>query len=297
MGSAYFINLIFISALTILFFCSGILLNTLILLSFWKSAHLRKKTFHFMIMVISCCDLLVVVSNNPLIAVGCILWLTGKLTLDSKWIFISLKMTNIPIAASLFALLVMSLDRYLATYYPVFHRTRVTKRRLLMLLSMIILFSITLGVLSINHIVFSHPFYILIIFLLFVPPMFFFNCKLFLVARKNSRNNAISPENSAKRSSKIISTCLLVVICNAMLSIPAFVYIALRITSRYKSWIYDVDNAYFFGFWAKTIASMNCTFNCLIFYWKNKIFRAEGWKVLKSMRIYRWIRPNDPLKT
>jgi hypothetical protein len=30
---------------------------------------------------------------------------------------------------------------------------------------------------------------------------------------------------------------------------------------------------------------MNCTFNCLIFFWKNKVLRAEGLKVWKSMKI------------
>jgi hypothetical protein len=32
---------------------------------------------------------------------------------------------------------------------------------------------------------------------------------------------------------------------------------------------------------------MNSTFNCLIFFWKNKILRTEGMKLIKSMKICR----------
>jgi hypothetical protein len=52
-----------------------------------------------------------------------------------------------------------------------------------------------------------------------------------------------------------------------------------------------LDNANVAGFWAITISLMNCTFNCLTFYWKNKVLRTEGLKVLKSMKICRRVEP------
>ena len=68
MESYYFINLIFIFAVNVFFFFSGICLNSLVILSFWRSVQLRKKLCYFMIMVLSCCDLLAVLTNNPLMA-------------------------------------------------------------------------------------------------------------------------------------------------------------------------------------------------------------------------------------
>jgi hypothetical protein len=50
-----------------------------------------------------------------------------------------------------------------------------------------------------------------------------------------------------------------------------------------------LDNANLAAGWAKTISIMNCTFNCLIFYWKDKVLRTEGLKVLKSLKICRRI--------
>jgi hypothetical protein len=71
-----------------------------------------------------------------------------------------------------------------------------------------------------------------------------------------------------------------------LLSIPMGVYTGLRINSP-ELWTHTLDNANVAGIWAKTIALMNCTFNCLIFYWKNKVLRTEGLKVLKSLQICR----------
>ena len=127
MESIYFINLIFIFAVNIFFFFSGICLNSLVILSFWRSVQLRKKLCYFMIMVLSCCDLLTVLTNNPLMALISMSWLTGKLDGNARWPHISLRSTIIFLDFSFFALLVMNFDRYLATSYPIFHRTSVTK--------------------------------------------------------------------------------------------------------------------------------------------------------------------------
>ena len=68
MDSYYFINLTFIFAVNVFFFFPGVCLNSLVILSFWRSVLLRKKLCYFMIMVLSCCDLLAVLTNNPLMA-------------------------------------------------------------------------------------------------------------------------------------------------------------------------------------------------------------------------------------
>ena len=127
MESIYFINLIFIFAVNLFFFFSGICLNSLVILSFWRSVQLRKKLSYFMIMVLSCCDLLMVLTNTPLMALITMLWFTGKLDVNTRWAYIPISSTNTFLAFSLFALLVMSFERYLATSYPIFHRTWVTK--------------------------------------------------------------------------------------------------------------------------------------------------------------------------
>jgi heme/copper-type cytochrome/quinol oxidase subunit 2 len=138
---------------------------------------------------------------------------------------------------------------------------------------------------TINNFVISGQVHIPIIYILFIPVMLFINYKLFLVIRKSRRNKRISPDMKKPFSPKNISSCLLAVACVAVVSIPTFVYIGLRINSPETT--NTLDNANLAVSWATTIALMNCTFNCLIFYWKNKVLRTEGLKVLKSLKICR----------
>jgi hypothetical protein len=145
-------------------------------------------------MVLSCSDLLTVLTNNPLLALIALLSLTGKLDVNTRWAHISLRWTSIFLGFSLFALLVMNFDRYLATSYPLFNRTSVTKGRLSTLLAILIIVELTSKVMSVNDFVISYQVNILILSILVIPAMLFVNYKLFLVVRKSRKNKRISPE-------------------------------------------------------------------------------------------------------
>ena len=284
MELGYFISLIFIFALNVLFFFAGICLNSLVIVSFWRSTQLPKKLCYFMIMILSCCDIIAVLTNNPLLALIATLWLSERFHALPKWLDNSALWSNIFLGFSLAALLVMNFDRYLATSYPLFHRTSVTKRKLLTLLGILIAVEMTLC-LMVRMDVISAAVFVLICFVIVFPPTLFINYKLYTVARKNRRNKLISPHMKKSFSWKNISSCLLAVACFVALWIPAFAYIDLRMTS--KEILSTLTNVQLVRLWAKTIASMNSTFNCLIFYWKNKTLRTEGMKVIKSMKIPR----------
>ena len=284
MEQSYFINLIFIFAVNVLFFFSELCLNSLVILIFWRSTQLQKKLCYFMVMVLSCCDLLVILTNHPLTALIAMLWLTGKLDVYHvypSWVDISLEVATIFNGLSLLALLVMNFDRYLETYYPIFHRTSATKGKLLTLLVLLIIIQLTLTLMAINDFIFSYQVGMLIFLIILFPPMIFINYKLFAIARKSRRNNRISPKMKKTFSLKNISCCLLAVACFVVLSIPVFVYSGLRITTKDSP---TLDDAHIAALWCKTVASMNSTGNCLIFYWKNKILRAEGIKLLKRIK-------------
>ena len=281
----YFVNLMFICAVNILFFFSGICLNSLVIVSFWRSVQLRKKLCYFMIMILSCCDLLVALTSHPTTTLIAMLWLTEMFHVYPGWLVILLDLSNISILFSLLALLVMSVDRYLATHYPIFHRTSVTKGKLLTFFAFLLFIQITVATISVNDLVISYQVGLLIFGILYIPPMLLINYKLFTVVRKNRGNKDILPEMKKSFSFKNISGCLLVVACLLVLYIPNVVYIVLRLTSKERE--NTLDNAALAGFWSATTAAMNSTFNCLIFFWKNKTLRAEGMKVIKSIKIYR----------
>ena len=211
------------------------------------------------------------------------LWLTKKIIAYPAWLVIPDKLSDISIGLSLLALFVMNFDRYLATHYPIFHRTSVTKGKLLTLFTFLVIVVITLTEMTTNDLVASYQLGLLVFCIIFIPPMFFINYKFFTISRKSRKNNQIAPEIEKSFSLKNISSCLLAVVCLIVLSaIPLSVYIVLKLTSKEKA--YTLDNAHLAALWARTTSSMNSSFNCLIFYWKNKILRAEGMKVIKSIK-------------
>ena len=283
MDFIYFFNLILIVAVNILFFFSGICLNSLVIVSFWRSMQLRKKLCYFPIMVLSCCDLLGILTNNLFTALVAMLWLTEKINAYPGWLLIVYFLSSRFIRNSLFALLVMNVERYLATHYPIFHRTSLTKGKVLTFFIFLVTIEITVAAISTNDLVIPDQVGLLIFFIIFIFPMLFINYKLFKVARQ-SRRNKISPEMKKSISLKNISSSLLVVACLILLSIPASVYIVLRLISKESE--FTLDNAELTLLWSRTTASMNSTFNCLIFYWKNRTLRNEGMKVIKSMKIF-----------
>ena len=177
----------------------------------------------------------------------------------------------------------MNLDQHLATYRPIFHRTSVTKKKLLILLVILIIIQGTLEAISIRHFAISYQMSLVILFFLVFPPMVFIYYKLFTIARKSRRNKSLEMK---KFSIKNVSSCLLAVACLVVLSIPSCAYLGLTINWELRTSIHS-DYADLVALWGKTIASMNATFNRLIFYWKNKILRTEGMKIITSLKISR----------
>ena len=157
------------------------------------------------------------------------LWLTEMFNVSPGWLEILLGLSNILIFSSLLALLVMSVDRYLATHYPLFHRVSVTKGKLLTLFTFLFFIQSTVMTISINNLVISYQVGLLMLGILYIPCMLLINYKLFTVARKSRRNKGILPEMKKSFSLKNISGCLLVVACLLVLYIPSVVYIVLRL--------------------------------------------------------------------
>ena len=127
---------------------------------------------------------------------------------------------SLPGYFSWLALMVMCIERYLGVYYPILHKTSVTKRRLLTFLAILIIPTTTLVVLYINDLVISDVVALSIYMVFCVFPFMFFNYKLFKISRKMRRQNGKSPEKRKKANFNNINACLLVVACLVLFSVP-----------------------------------------------------------------------------
>ena len=181
-----YIKLIFLCVVNIIFTVSGIISNTLVIASFWKSSQLRSKLCHFMIVVLSCFDLVTVVTNYPGLFLYLISWLREDYDLLPK-IRIYRYFASIFVGFSFYALLVMSIERYLGAYYPIFHRTSVTRRKLLTLLAILLIVHTTLGIISANDMIISRVTVLIIFIITVFPPLLYLNVKLFKISREIRR--------------------------------------------------------------------------------------------------------------
>ena len=269
-----YVHLIFLCVVNIIFSFTGIVSNTLVIASFWKSSQLRRKLCHFMIMVLSCFDLVAVVTIHSGILYYLILWLMEDYDLVPK-VKMYLHISDAFLGFSFLALLVMSIERYLGAYYPIFHRTSVTRRRLLTLFAIFLIVFAVMYIISSYDLVISTEVFVIIFMVLFFTPFMFVNFKLLTIARKMHR--AVSPGKKTTINLKNISTGLWAVACTLVLTILNSVFVAFNLAEK------STNTKQLSYIWMLTCNTMNCTFNSLIFFWKNKVLRTEGMKIVKTV--------------
>ena len=278
MDLTVYVQLVFLCVVNIIFTFSGVVLNTLVIVSIWKSSQLRKKLCHFMIMVLSCFDLAVVVTSHPGLLLCVAFWLREDYDMLSIWIMY-IDLVKVLTGFSFCALLVMSIERYLGAYYPIFHRTSVTKRRLLTLLAMLLIISTIFDLICINNDI-SRAFGVIIFLIVVFLPLLYLNFKLFKIFREVRGRKATSLEKRTTIQLHSISACLLVVACVVVLSIASIVFVVFKIISKSN----QTSNVTLSNIWGTTFLAINCTFSSLIFFWKNKVLRTEGIKILKTFK-------------
>ena len=270
----------------------GIILNSTVIVSLWRSPQLRKKLCYFTIFVLSCFDLGVVAIVQPLLMVSTILW---SMQIYSAQIQTTRIHTSVHLFGfSMFALLTLNIERFLALTRPFFHQTAVTKRKLALFLPLQMITGIALSLLwlSCSKGMFCHSIFITVFLLLFLFILAFLNYKM-LVIVKSKRQDELhvaparleTPENQERqkgrsRNFKNISTCCLAVVCFFWFSFPQTIFGIWSYTLKLPM---NDRRRILFDIWASTFVCMNSTLNCVIFFWRNSILRREGVKILKSL--------------
>ena len=282
-----FINTLFLCLLNVIFMVAGIFLNTVTIISLRKLSKLRKKLCDFTILLLSCFDLAVVTITHPVIILSTIFW--SNKDCSERREQVKIYICILPHAFSMVALLTLNIERFLGLTFPIFHRTSVTKKKLLTLQAFLTILLSGQIVLFLNNLkILSHVFVTADLFVL-LSLFIYFNYKMFIIAKSKFRNKDVAPATAMSRDEgrklrmlnfKTILTCSLAVACFFICSSPQIIFSALRLTSETP--LYD-RQVVLFNLWALTFVSMNSTFNCLIFFWKNSILRREGVKIVKHL--------------
>ena len=187
---------------------------------------------------------------------------------------------------STFALLTLNIERFVALTRPFFHQSLALQMIILGALMLLYWFDLEknlYGPIIASAILLSSLFALTVL-----------NYKMLMIVRsKRDHELRVAPTSSAtpayqerqkkrKKNLKNISTCSLVVGCFFICSLPGIIYTIWIFISKVES--NDRQNI-IFNIWASTIFSMNSTFNCLIFFWRNSILRREGMKIVKCLHV------------
>ena len=263
---------------------AGIFLNSVVIISLWRSTQLRKKICYFTIFLLSCFDLAVVAIIHPVL-----IWWTIVHFLDNHKELhhaLSLFLSMLFHGHSVLALLTLNLERYLALNYPFFHHKSVTKRRVLLFLAVICFFDTILTALTFKNLVINYHVVVLIKMSNFVLIFVLLTFKILNVAVTKARYAVPDTENTSEVGTKFqggsilkkFSTCYLAVLFCFICYIPVIIYCSVCVGYWHPKG-QNCDKKY--EQWLSTIFSMNSTFNCLIFFWRNSALRHEGMKVIK----------------
>ena len=215
-----FVNALFLCLVNVAFVVAGIIQNAVVIISLWRSSQLRKRLCYFMILVLSCFDMAAVAIMHPVQILSTILWSMEIYHVEIEY---TRMYTNTILGGfSMFSLLTLTIERFLALTYPFFHQTAVTKRRLVLSQAFLMMTTVSLQPVWYVH---KKTCYLLII--LFVSFLLFLficlNYKMFIIAKSKRENERVAPTRAATSSHperkrrilffKHFSTCSLGVAC------------------------------------------------------------------------------------
>ena len=187
-------NASFLCVLNAVFMIAGIFLNSVVIITLWRSSRLRKKLCYFTILVLSCFDLAVMAIVHPIQISSTISVLLEKYNYTQEVVrfYVAIAVNSF----SMFALLVLNIERFLPLTFPYFHQTSVRKRRLIFYLVALIIsrtFVLSLSYLNMNMAVSLNILTVTVI-PIFLLLLSFLNYKMFIIARSR-RENEIVPSN------------------------------------------------------------------------------------------------------
>ena len=184
----------------------------------------------------------------------------------------------------------MNFERYFAIVYPIFHRTKVTKERLLKCLMIMWLFT---GALVLAFV--FYPFDVLeklltVEMLLIMAALIYIYSRIYFTSRisfenfrRTNRGNSSSQGQSTSESERkqqlrnirLAKSCFIVVVCYCICFLPYCTILNISFFKYHK----DIN---LIGPWLIIFLNLsNSTFNSMIFFWRNKLLRREGQRVLK----------------
>ena len=268
------LNVIPLCIVNFFFLSAGSVLNVVVILCIWKSSQLRKKLCYFMIFVLSCYDLLVILIAHPLLIMLGIFMLTNESNKFDERYEICLHTLTVLTCFSLIVLFTLTLERYLGLSYTLYHKTSVTRKKLLLFIfgsQILSLIALTLSY------IYNISYFEMYTLAMTVVLVFLMDVRMFFIAR--SKRKIPSLKQKGATNFKKYFQCVIALGCFTVCCLPSVVYHGLKVTRRIDT---ASNSAMYYFFWCATVLGMNSSLNSVIFFWNNSILRSEGKKIIKK---------------
>ena len=272
-STAYYVNFVVNTICNILLIITGVILNAATILAYWRSARIQNKSSYFLIMLLSAFDLTTAIVGNLAFVLTLALTLHGN-TDCTITIFHGL-VTFFTVAMSFATLFALNIERYLSIIHPFFHRTKITKPRLLGLAAVCWLHGcvVTLSCPILGNMVARQiTTYAMVLGIVVIVCMYLSMCR---TVRRSAINPSQGNGNEVKKlqNLKMAKSCAIVVACTVICFLP---YAIVRSLER------SVFTFMFLEVWATTLTLLSSSLNSLVFFWRNRTLRIEAKAVLKD---------------
>ena len=274
------------SVVNIVLAIAGTILNSFVLFIFCKSPKLRSKLFSFAIMVLCSIDLGVVTVINPLFVLKSI-----KILDSPKCLYIVAYKIAIFFFTGISActFLIINIERYYAIIHPFLYQSHFTKRRFVFTW-LFFWFLVVVGIVCRVYIP-SFAALIPVTLCIIVFTSLFTYVSIYIVAKKKMKRCNVHSNNDQEsrgnfmaflRELKMAKTYVLVVSLCFFCYLPTVVVFGIEFSKILNNDDETLDSLVNAFNWTDTLASMNSTLNCLIYFWGNRKLRKEGSKILKK---------------
>ena len=280
-SNGYYINYIVGLIVNIFLTISTIFLNSVTILAYMKSASLKSKKSHFLIMLLSVNDLMVGLFGNGSFVLVLVTIISGY---PKCKIYILFEFASFyPCAMSIMTLFGLNIERYLSVLQPIYHHTKVTKSKLLrmavgfwLLITTVRSFYIVFG--KVMNMLFS----VVLVSIAF-STLYIYASIYFAIRRRvpdMQTTEATEVRGSTGRTNqtyqiqniKMTKCCVIVVGLTFLCNVPYAVTISLPTS----------DMLSLLGLWSITSVLSASSLNSLVFFWNNPVLRKEAKKLFKK---------------
>ena len=261
-----------------------VFLNYLAVHALCKSSQLRRKTTLFLVLLLSVNDLAIGIIADPVLLLHFGRELSGAKDCFGSTLKKVILDTLSGISVAIF--LVLNGEIYLSIIHPIFHKIKITNRRVLKILFVVVIISILRSYLFAFHInKIAAKFFVTIFLVLTLLVLTFIHMKISMAVYKrrrvgfqgNVQSSNMSQSKSFLHGVREAKSCLLVLFCTVICYLPAVIEDSMMNNGTFMVVVFNP--------WRNSSVLSASFLNCIVFFWRNAILRKEAKNIFRSINV------------